>query len=89
MGKVNFFSKEILGKKNKYEIRDMAKAYAKEYNPELLSLIERDEDYFMEIMNIEREKENPRKDYEKFGDLYEKIFFFYSDLYEIVFISFY
>ena len=82
MGKVNFFSKEVLGKKTKYEIRDMAKAYAAEFNPQLLSLIERDEDYFMEIMNIEREKENPRKDYEKFGDLYEKISFFYSDLYE-------
>lgn len=82
MGKVNFFAKEILGKKTKYEIRDMAKAYAKEYNPQLLELIERDENYFMEIMNIEREKENPRKDYEKFGDLYEKISFFYRDLYD-------
>ncbi len=82
MGKVNFFSKEILGKKNKYEIRDMAKAYAKEFNPDLLNLIERDENYFMEIMNIEREKENPRKDYEKFGNLYELISFFYKDLYD-------
>ena len=82
MGKVNFFAKEILGKKTKYEIRDMAKDYAKEYNPQLLELIERDENYFMEIMNIEREKENPRKDYEKFGDLYEKISFFYRDLYD-------
>ena len=82
MGKVNFFAKEILGKKNKYEIRDMAKAYAKEFNPQLLALIERDENYFMEIMNIEREKENPRKDYEKFGNLYEIISFFYSDLYD-------
>ena len=45
MGKVNFFSKEILGKKNKYEIRDMAKAYSQEFNPELYSLICRDEDF--------------------------------------------
>lgn len=82
MGKVNFFSKEILGKKNKYEIRDMAKAYAKEFNPNLLSLIERDENFFMDIMNIEREKENPRKDYEKFGDLDDRIGFFYSDIYD-------
>ena len=82
MGKVNFFAKEILGKKNKYEIRDMAKTYAKEFNPQLLALIERDENFFMEIMNIEREKENPRKDYEKFGNLYEIISFFYNDLYD-------
>ena len=82
MGKVNFFAKEILGKKTKYEIRDMAIAYAKEFNPQLLALIIRDEDYFMEIMNIEREKENPRKDYDKFGNLYEIISFFYNDLYD-------
>ena len=82
MGKVNFFSKEILSKKTKYEIRDMAIAYSKEYDEKLYNLIKRDEDYFMEIMNIEREKENPRKDYEKFGNLYEAISFFYKDLYE-------
>ena len=82
MGKVNFFSKEILSKKTKYEIRDMAIAYSKEYDEKLYNLIKRDEDYFMEIMNIEREKENPRKDYEKFGNLYDAISFFYKDLYE-------
>lgn len=82
MGKVNFFSKEILSKKTKYEILDMAKAYSKEFNEKLYNLITRDEEYFMEIMNIEREKENPRKDYEKFGNLYEAISFFYKDLYD-------
>ena len=82
MGKVNFFSKEILSKKTKYEIRDMALSFSKEYDEKLYNLIKRDEDYFMEIMNIEREKENPRKDYEKFGNLYEAISFFYKDLYE-------
>lgn len=82
MGKVNFFSKEILSKKTKYEIRDMALVFSKEYDEKLYNLIKRDEDYFMEIMNIEREKENPRKDYEKFGNLYDAISFFYKDLYE-------
>ena len=82
MGKLNFFSKEILSKKNKHEILDMAKVYSKEYDEKLYNLIERDESYFMEIMNIEREKENPRKDYEKLGGLYDIISFFYRDLYE-------
>ena len=81
MGKVNFFSREILAKKNKAEIVAMAKAYAEKYKPELLELINRDENYFGEIMNIEREKENPRKDYEKFGNLHELIAFFYEDKY--------
>ena len=35
-----------------------------------------------QVINIEREKENPRKDYEKFGDLYDRIGFFYNDIYD-------
>ena len=35
----------------------------------------------MSIMNIEREKENPRKDYEKFSDIFNAIKFFYKDYY--------
>ena len=82
MGKLNFFSREILSKKTKEEIRDMALSYSKTYDEKLYNLIKSDEAFFMEIMNIEREKENPRKDYEKFGNLYESISFFYKDLYD-------
>ena len=82
MGKVNFFAREILVKYNKEEIYQLAKAYGEKYNPELLELINRDPNYFKEIMNIEREKENPRKDYEKFGNVSELIGFFYQDRYQ-------
>lgn len=82
MGKLNFFAREILGKMTKEQILDRALAYAEDYNPVLLDLINRDHSYFMAIMNIEREKENPRKDYEKFGNLPEIIGFFYKDLYQ-------
>ena len=81
MGKVNFFSRELLAKFNKDEITALAKAYAEKYNPKLLDLINKDENYFKEILNIEREKENPRKDYEKFGNLADAIEFFYHDSY--------
>ncbi len=82
IGKLNFFAREILAKKNKDEIYELAKSYALKYNSELLSLINENPDYFKEIMNIEREKENPRKDYEKFGNLPSLIGFFYQDRYQ-------
>ena len=82
MGKLCFFAREILGKMNKNEITERALAYAKKYNQELASYIERDPKYFAEIMNIEREKENPRKDYEKFGNMLDIIGFFYEDRYQ-------
>ena len=82
MGKLTFFAREILGKKNREEMRDMAFAYAKQYNPELKELIERDPEMFADILYIEKDKENPRKDYEKFGDLVERIGFFYKEKYD-------
>ena len=83
-GKMNFFAREILGKMNKQEIVERALAYSKQYKPELFELINRDPAYFGEIMNIEKDKENPRKDYEKFGDLIEIIGFFYKDNYDVL-----
>ena len=82
MGKLNFFAREILGRKTKEQILESALEYAEKYNKPLLDLINRDQKKFMDIMNIEREKENPRKDYEKFGNLVEIISFFYPDLYD-------
>ena len=38
-------------------------------------------------MNIEREKENPRKDYYKFGGIIDTIDFFYDDLYSDLIVN--
>ena len=82
MGKVNFFSRELLVKYNKDEFTELALAYAKEYNPELEALINKDPKYFANIINIDREKANPRKDYEKFSNIPEIISFMYQDGYQ-------
>ena len=82
MGKLNFFAREILVKYNKDEFTDLAYKYAKEYNPELKKAIEYNRDYFASIMNIDREKANPRKDYEKFGNILDIIGFFYEEGYQ-------
>lgn len=82
IGKLNFFSREILARKTKEEILEMSKKYGEKYDSTLLSLINRSESFFMNIMNIEREKENPRKDYEKLSVLADQISFFYNDLYD-------
>ena len=81
MGKLCFFSREILGKKTKDEMLKLALDYSKQYDEKLYKLVSSDPEYFKKIINIEREKENPRKDYEKFGGMYDIISFFYPDLY--------
>lgn len=82
LAKVKNICKERLARLTKEEFTNRAYKYAKEYNQDLASLIERDEEFFKSIINIEREKENPRKDYETFSQVYPLIAFFYNDLYE-------
>ena len=81
-GKLNFFAREIIGKMSREEVIERASAYSKEFKPELYELIKRNPDFFGDIMYIEKDKENPRKDYEKFGDLIERIGFFYEEKYD-------
>lgn len=82
LAKIQNLCKEKLGHMNTKEFANSAYTWAKEYNEELKALIERDYDYFSQIVSIEREKENPRKDYEKFSDILPLIKFFYDDYYE-------
>ena len=81
MGKLNFFARELLVKFNKDEIGQLALEYAKKYNEKLYQVISSDYKYFTDIMNIDREKANPRKDYEKFGNVLDIIGYFYPDGY--------
>lgn len=76
--KLKYFAKELLGSYSGKEMMEFCKEYAQKYNQELYNLIERDEIYFIEIMSIEKDKENPRKDYEKCEDVLNKIKFFYE-----------
>lgn len=79
--KLNYYSKEVLGKMNKDEISKKAYEWSKQYSPELKDFIEKDYNKFVSIMNIEREKKNPRKDYAKFSDIYPMIKFFDRDVF--------
>ena len=82
MGKLNFFARELLAKFNKDEITKLALEYAEKYNEKLYKTINENPAYFTAIMNIDREKANPRKDYEKFGNILDIIGYFYPDGYQ-------
>ena len=81
IGKLNFFSKEFLAKKTAVEMTEFVKDYASKYNQELLDLINKDEAYFTKVMDIEKDKPNPRKDYEKCADILDKVKFMYEPYY--------
>lgn len=82
MMKLNYFAKERLSKRTAHQLTVEALAWAEKHDEELASVIKSDPEYFEKIMNIEREKENPRKDYERYSDLLKLNRFFYRSYYD-------
>ena len=74
-------SKLVISKMNKEEIFNVSYEWAKKYSSKLLSLIEKDKEYYKNILNIEREKEQPRKDIYCYNDIYNNIWYMYDEVF--------
>ena len=81
IAKVANISKERMAYKKACCLAKEVKEWVKTYNKEFYEKIISNEDLFISILNIEREKEKPRKDYAKYSDIYPIISFFYDDIY--------
>lgn len=81
LAKVQFLCKEKLGRMNTETFFNESRQWASVYSPELFELIEENPGFYKQIVSIEREKENPRKDYEKYSDILPLIKFFYNNYY--------
>lgn len=79
--KVASISKERMAYRKASDLCQEVKEWAKTYQPEFYQKIISDEAFFTSILNIEREKDKPRKDYSKYSDIYPIISFFYDDVY--------
>ena len=79
--KLENISKEYISSLSIDELYNEINLYAKNYDLNLLELIKRDELYFKEILNLEYYPQQ-RKDYSKYSDIIEKIYYFYNDLYD-------
>ncbi len=79
--KLNYFGKEMIAKTPLDKLFGDVKSYADKYDKVFYEHIEGDEAYFKKILNIEKDRKNPRKDYAKFSDIYPLVKFFYADEY--------
>ncbi len=79
--KLNYFGKEMIAKTPLDKLFADVKSYAEKYDKVFYTHIENDENYFKKILNIEKDRKNPRKDYAKFADIYPLTKFFYADEY--------
>lgn len=81
LDKLAYFSKEAIAGMDIESFYGQVASYAKLYDSELEAKIELDPVYFKKILNIERDRPNPRKDYAKYGDILPLVAFFYDDEY--------
>ena len=80
--KLNNISKNIISVMTKEELFNESYEWSKLYSKELQNLIERDESYYMSLLNIERGRKNPRKDIAKYDEIYDTIWYMYDDLFD-------
>lgn len=83
MAKVNDISKNIIGSMNTDKLFNEVKKWAIKYNKEVEELINKDEEYFKQIIGIERDNVvKVRKDFAKYEDILPNISYMYKDMFE-------
>ena len=81
--KLDDISKNIISKMTKEEVYEESLKWASTHSESLKSLIQKDVEYYKNIINIEREQEKPRKDIAKYSDIENLIWYMYDDIYEL------
>ena len=75
-------SKIVISKYTAEEVYEAALKWAKVYDGELLNLLQKDKEYTLNVLSIERGNEKPRKDIAKWSDLKENIGYMYDEKFE-------
>lgn len=81
MVKLNDVSKNVISKIKASDVYDYYTNWAKEYDKEMYTLVTSNEAMMKEVFNIDKEGLKPRKDFAKWSDVKEKIFYFFDDLF--------
>ena len=75
-------SKIVISKFTAEEVYEQAEKWAKEYDKELLDMLQKDKEYTLNVLGIERGNAKPRKDIAKWSDLKYNIEYMYDELFE-------
>ena len=82
MVKLQDVSKLVISKFTAEEVYEKATEWAKTYDQALLDLLQKDKEYTLKVLGIERGNAKPRKDIAKWSDLKENIDYMYEDEFE-------
>lgn len=79
--KLNDVSKNVICRFSAEKVYDMYTKWAKVYDKKMFDLVSHNEAFSKEIFNIDKEGPKPRKDFAKWNDVEEKIYYFFDELF--------
>lgn len=82
MVKLNDVSKNIISLMPAKKVYEYTAEWAKQYDEELYTLLTKDEEYSVNILNIDRETPKPRKDIACWSEIKDYISYFFNEIYE-------
>ncbi|MDD6729236.1 MAG: glutamate--tRNA ligase [Eubacteriales bacterium] len=82
IAKLTDVSKNVICKMTADDVFEQSYEWAKEFNPQLAALYEKDKDYAKAVLNIDRENKKPRKDIAKWSDIPDYISYMYDETFE-------
>ncbi len=80
LDKFNDVSKNVISKMTAQKVYDLTLAWAKQFNPEWASVLERDPQYSIGMFDIDRGNAKPRKDIVKWEDTVNLYHYFFHDV---------
>ncbi len=72
-------SKRVISKYTAQQVYDKAITWASKYDTDLRNILEKNKEYTLQVLGIERGNQKPRKDIAKWSDLKENIIYLYDE----------
>lgn len=82
LAKLNDISKNVISTMTAQDVFEKSYQWAEEYNSVLAELYERDKEYAVKVLNIDRGNKKPRKDIAKWSDIPDYISYMYDETFK-------
>ncbi len=82
LDKLNDVSKNVIARMDGETVTRYVEQWAAEYDPAFAAILNKDRDYTVGILSIERGNAKPRKDIARWSDVQEYISYFFEELYD-------
>jgi len=80
--KLNDVSKELIAAMKASDVYENYVTWAKEFDEEMYKLVTENETMAKEMFNIDKEGPKPRKDFAKWDEVKDKVFYFFDELFD-------